>query len=63
MSAGLGFVLAVMALAVVAIAIGLRACGLSWRESLSIVAQAVAGVVFVWALVVLFAALGAAPVR
>lgn len=54
---GLGFVLAVVLLASVAIAIGLRIGGLSWRETLSIMAQALGGVAFVVAIVVLMAAL------
>lgn len=64
MSAGLGFVLAVVALAAVAIAIALRILGFSWREVLQLVGGAIVGAAFLWALVILGAALAApGPVR
>lgn len=61
---GLGFVLASVALAAVAIAIGLRAFGFSWRETLELVGGALLGSVVMYAIVVLVLSLGAPdPVR
>ena len=65
MTDGFGFVLAVMGLGVVALSIGLRVIGFSWREIAGLMAQAMFGVVFLIGVVILVAALGApaAPVR
>ena len=64
MSSGLGFVLAVVALAAVAIAIGLRVWGCSWSESVRLVGGALIGLVAGYALVLLVLAAGApGPVR